>query len=51
MLDDFQTLADNEVDHSDGDSQKNIIKETKYSVTSAYVNDKPGWSHKGSNNV
>jgi hypothetical protein len=34
MLDTFQTLGDNDVDHSDGDSQKNIIKETKYTVTS-----------------
>jgi hypothetical protein len=33
MMDTFQTLGDGD-DHSDGDSQKNIIKETKYTVTS-----------------
>lgn len=37
MMDTFQTLGDNDVDHSDGDSQKNIIKETKYTVTSTRV--------------
>ncbi|KAF1945262.1 hypothetical protein EJ02DRAFT_51235 [Clathrospora elynae] len=47
MMDNFQTLGDNDLDHSDGDSQKNIIKETKYTVTSsAYVNDSGGWDHK-----
>jgi len=35
MMHTFQTLGDgDDVDHSDGDSQKNIIKETKYTVTS-----------------
>ena len=34
-MDNFQTLGDNDdADHSDGDSQKNIIKETKFTVTS-----------------
>ncbi|KAG9191846.1 hypothetical protein G6011_10580 [Alternaria panax] len=34
-MDTFQTLGDNDdADHSDGDSQKNIIKETKFTVTS-----------------
>jgi len=37
-MDTFQTLGDNdEADGSDGDSQKNIMKETKYIVTSAPV--------------
>ncbi|KAF2853525.1 hypothetical protein T440DRAFT_515652 [Plenodomus tracheiphilus IPT5] len=37
MLDEFQTLGDEEEVRSegDGDSQKNIIKETKFSVTSS----------------
>lgn len=35
MMDTFQTLADvDDVEHDDGDSQKNIVKETKYTVTS-----------------
>lgn len=35
-MDTFQTLGDNDdADGSDGDSQKNIMKETKYIVTSA----------------
>jgi hypothetical protein len=34
MLDTFQTLGDNDIDHGDADSQKNIIKETRYTVTS-----------------
>ena len=34
-MDTFQTLNDNDGDdNSDGDSQKNIIKETKFTVTS-----------------
>lgn len=39
MMDTFQTLNDGEGDeeHDDGDSQKNIVKETKYSVTSTKV--------------
>jgi hypothetical protein len=37
-MDTFQTLNDiDEADHSDGDSQKNIIKETKFTVTSMSV--------------
>jgi hypothetical protein len=36
-MDTFQTLGDNDVDMSDGDSQKNIMKETKYTVTSTSV--------------
>jgi len=30
----FQTLGDNDADHSDVDSHNNIIKETNYTVTS-----------------
>ncbi|KAF1925215.1 uncharacterized protein M421DRAFT_424012 [Didymella exigua CBS 183.55] len=40
MMDTFQTFgdgADREDEHDDGDSQKNIVKETKYSVTSTKV--------------
>lgn len=39
MMDTFQTLGDGDVEdeHDDGDSQKNIVKETKYSVTSTKV--------------
>ena len=37
-MDTFQTLNDNDADDaSDGDSQKNIIKETKFTVTSMSV--------------
>lgn len=40
-MDNFQTLGDNdECDNSDGDSQKNIIKETKFSVTSTVTGPK-----------
>lgn len=49
-MDTFQTLGDNdEGDHSDGDSQKNIIKETKFTVTSSATapGDKGmGWNGK-----
>jgi hypothetical protein len=58
MMDTFQTLGDNdETEHSDGDSQRNIIKETEYTVTSTAVagsgdNAKKdtvlGWEHNGS---
>ncbi|RMZ73388.1 cation-transporting atpase 4 [Pyrenophora seminiperda CCB06] len=34
-LDTFQTLGENDADNDDGDSQKNIMKVTKYVVTSA----------------
>lgn len=39
LMDTFQTLGDGEAEdeHDDGDSQKNIVKETKYSVTSTKV--------------
>jgi hypothetical protein len=41
MMETFQTLGDEEGEeeheHDDGDSQKNIVKETKYSVTSTKV--------------
>jgi hypothetical protein len=38
MMDTFQTLGDGEEgEHDDADSQKNIVKETKYSVTSSKV--------------
>lgn len=38
ILDTFQTLGDGEeIEHDDGDSQKNIVKETKYTVTSSRV--------------
>jgi hypothetical protein len=34
MMDTFQTLGDNDdVDHSDGDSERNIVKATVYTVT------------------
>jgi hypothetical protein len=50
MLDTFQTLGDNDIDHSDGDSQKNIMKETKYTVTSARMPQsqapETNWEHK-----
>lgn len=37
-MDTFQTLGDgDEYEHDDGDSQKNIVKETKYTVTSSQV--------------
>lgn len=37
-MDTFQTLGDGDDDeHDDGDSQKNIVKETKYTVTSSRV--------------
>ncbi|KAF1846784.1 uncharacterized protein K460DRAFT_367531 [Cucurbitaria berberidis CBS 394.84] len=61
MMDTFQTLGDNdEADHSDGDSQRNIIKETKYTVTSTEVagaggnreqSQGVGWDHKNSSRV
>lgn len=38
VMDTFQTLGDgDDIDHDDGDSQKNIVKETKYTVTSSRV--------------
>lgn len=38
MMDTFHTLGDNdETEHSDGDSQRKIIKETKYTVISTAV--------------
>lgn len=38
MMNTFQTLNDgDEIEHDDGDSQKNIVKETKYTVTSSHV--------------
>ncbi|KAH7074726.1 hypothetical protein BKA63DRAFT_320077 [Paraphoma chrysanthemicola] len=56
MMDTFQTLGDgDDLDHSDGDSQKNIIKETKYTVTSTRLpqaadernqEQRMGWDHK-----
>jgi hypothetical protein len=36
-MDTFQTLGDNDDGESDGESQKNIIKETKFTVTSMSV--------------
>ena len=41
LMNTFQTLGDGEgeEEHDDGDSQKNIVKETKYSVTSSRVAD------------
>lgn len=40
-MDNFQTLRDNDDgDHSDGDSQKNIIKETRFTVTSTATGPK-----------
>jgi hypothetical protein len=54
-MDTFQTLGDNDVDMSDGDSQKNIIKETKYTVTSTSVHQQgsreKNWDYKNSNHV
>lgn len=43
VMDTFQTLGDHddgEADQSDGDSQKNIIKETKFTVTSTVAGTK-----------
>jgi hypothetical protein len=38
QMDTFQTLADNDGDDlSDADSQRNIVKETKYTVTSTAI--------------
>jgi hypothetical protein len=55
MMDTFQTLGDNDIDNSDGDSQKNIIKETKYTVTSTRVAGghapEMHWDHKSTNFV
>lgn len=39
-LDTFQTLPGEELDHDDGDSQRNIIKQTRYTVTSSEVGNK-----------
>jgi hypothetical protein len=40
QLDTFQTLADNDGDDlSDADSQRNIVKETKYTVTSTAITE------------
>lgn len=56
-MDTFQTLGDNdEADNSDGDSQKNIIKETKFTVTSVIAGGPrdPGamaWDRKEGSNV
>jgi hypothetical protein len=60
-MDTFQTLNDNDGDdnNSDGDSQKNIIKETKFTVTSMSVNGVNGdgqhdvneWGRKEGNHV
>jgi hypothetical protein len=54
-MDTFQTLGDNDVDLSDGDSQKNIIKETRYTVTSTSVKGKEsqemGWGYNNSSRV
>ncbi|KAF2028483.1 hypothetical protein EK21DRAFT_90611 [Setomelanomma holmii] len=61
MMDTFQTLGDgDDNDHSDGDSQKNIIKETKYTVTSTKVptmederkqGQIPSWEHQNYSNA
>jgi hypothetical protein len=55
MLDTFQTLGDNDIDHSDGDSQRNIMKETKYTVTSDRMPSshaqEMNWDHKSTNFV
>jgi hypothetical protein len=56
-MDTFQTLGDNDdADHSDGDSQKNIIKETKFTVTSTIAggHGNPGsmsWDRKEGSHV
>jgi hypothetical protein len=36
-MDNFQTLGGDEVDNSDADSQRKIMKETRYTVTSSSV--------------
>ncbi|PVI01153.1 hypothetical protein DM02DRAFT_613898 [Periconia macrospinosa] len=54
IMDTFQNLGENDVDHSDGDSQKNIIKETKYTVTSTPIHGKQSqeiWGYKNSSRV
>ncbi|CAN9103692.1 unnamed protein product [Alternaria sp. RS040] len=56
-MDTFQTLGDNDdADQSDGDSQKNIIKETKFTVTSTIAggHGNPGsmsWDRKEGSHV
>jgi hypothetical protein len=58
-MDTFHSLGDNDdADNSDGDSQKNIFKETKFTVTSSAVADNEahqdqviGWGHKDSSHV
>jgi hypothetical protein len=54
-MDTFQTLGENDFDHSDGDSQKNIIKETRYTVTSTQLQPKQsydmGWDDKRPDHV
>jgi hypothetical protein len=39
-MDNFQTLGGDELDNSDADSQRKIIKETRYTVTSSSVPDR-----------
>lgn len=61
MMDTFHHLGDNDdVDYGDGDSQKDIMKETKYTVTSSEAaasgsdlrqNQVLGWQPKNSDHV
>ena len=60
MMDTFHHLGDNDdVEYGDGDSQKNIVKETKYTVTSSDVATNEGerkestlgWEPKNSGHV
>lgn len=53
MMDTFQVLGD-DADHDDADSQKNIIKETNYTVTSTRVEPKQSreiWDDKSASHV
>jgi hypothetical protein len=46
-MDTFQSLGDNDDGESDGDSQKNIIKETKFTVTSMSASGAGGNEQQG----
>jgi hypothetical protein len=51
-MDTFQTLGDDDVDDGDSNSQRKIIKETRYTVTSSSVprgqGEEAGWNDKHS---
>lgn len=39
MMDTFQALGDDDVGNSDGESQRNIVKQTQYTVTATDASD------------